>query len=196
MNARARQRGFTLLELLVALAVFGFVLIALAQGTRFGLSAWVTDVRLTNGNDDLNTVDATVRHVIEGMNPGDELDPAPMAGDSARLDCLTELPNASSAMPVRRMRAALLVDGAHQLVLRWQPYLHAVSLRSPPAATDIVLVRDVARLRLSYWQPGGQWLGSWRGTDLPTLVRVRVEFIAGDRHHWPDIVAGPRLDRP
>ena len=137
MNARARQRGFTLLELLVALAVFGFVLIALAQGTRFGLSAWVTDVRLTNGNDDLNTVDATVRQVIEGMNPGDELDPAPMAGDSARLDCLTELPNASSAMPVRRMRAALLVDGAHQLVLRWQPYLHAVSLRSPPAATDI-----------------------------------------------------------
>lgn len=195
MKQRVRQAGFTLLELLVALAVFGFVLIALAQGTRFGLSAWATDVRLTSGNDDLNTVDATVRHVIEGMNPGDDLDPAPMSGGSDRLDCLTELPNASSAMPVRRMRAALLVDGAHQLVLRWQPYLHAVSLR-PSATTDTVLLRDVARLRLSYWQPGGRWVGAWHGTDLPALIRVRVEFIGGDIHHWPDIVAGPRLDRP
>jgi general secretion pathway protein J len=196
LTAAPQSHGFTLLELLVALAVFGFLLVGLTQGTRFGLLAWATSARLSVGNDDLDTVDATLRHLIEGINPGDDLDPAPMSGGSDRLDCVTALPNASDAMPVRRMRAALLVDGAHRLVLQWRPYLNAMHLGPLPRATDTELLRGVARLELFYSRPGGGWVSTWRGTDLPTLVRVRLLFPTGDSRHWPDIVAAPLLDRP
>ena len=47
-----RPNGFTLLEILVALTVLGFLLAGLAQGVHFGLLAWGTEVRLAGGNDD------------------------------------------------------------------------------------------------------------------------------------------------
>jgi general secretion pathway protein J len=191
-----KTAGFTLLEMLVALTVLGFILIGLAQGMRFGLLAWSAETRLSAGNADLETVDTTLRHLIEGAAPGDDLDPAPFIGTSDRLGCITALPNAAGPSPHRRIQAILMVDAHHRLVLRWRPYIHATPLRPQPASTDTDLVNDVARLQIAYWRPGGAWLNAWNASDLPTLVRVRVEFGHGDPRHWPDIVAATRLDRP
>jgi len=191
-----RSRGFTLLEVLVALTVLGFILVGLAQGMRFGLLAWRAETRLSAGNTDLETVDTTLRHVIEGAAPGGELDPAPFIGSGDRLGCITALPNAAGPSPHRRMQAILMVDARHRLVLRWRPSVHATPLRPPPPPTDTELLNNVARLRIAYWRPGGGWLNAWNASDLPTLVRLRVDFVRGDRRHWPDIVAATRLDRP
>jgi general secretion pathway protein J len=188
--------GFTLLELLVALVVLGIVLAGLAEGTHFGLLTWKVDERLSSADGELVTADAVVRHVIEGMSAGDELNPAPIFGGTNALGCVTTLPRFSDAMPLRRMRAALLVDSAHRLVLRWRPYLHATELGAGPGLTNTVLLARVAGIEVSYWWPDGGWLSSWRRTDLPTLVRVRLIFPAGDPRNWPDVVAGPLLDRP
>lgn len=188
--------GFTLLELMVALVVVGFILVGLAQGMHFGLLAWGGETRLAARNLDLDTFDTTLRHLIEGADPGGDLEPAPFVGSSDRLGCITALPNALGPTPHRRIQAMLLVDSQHRLMLRWRPYVHAKPLRPLPAPTDTELLSNVARLRIAYWRPGGGWLGTWQGSDLPTLVRVRVEFASGDARHWPDIVAAPRLDRP
>ena len=135
-SAPVRQaNGFTLLELLVALTVLGFLLVGLAQGVHFGLLAWRAGVRLTNSNDDFNTLDGTLRHLIEGADPGDDLDPAPFVGSSDRLDCITALPSVGDPTGSRRMQATLLVDSRHRLVLRWLPYLHAKRV-GPSAAAD------------------------------------------------------------
>jgi len=189
-----QSSGFTLLEVLVALTVFGFLLIGLAQGVHFGLLAWGTEERLTNGNDDFNTLDDMVRHVIEGANPGDDLDPAPFAGTRDQLDCITALPDAVGPTGSRQIKATLLVDASHRLVLRWLPYMHAIRLRPPPT-TESELLRGVSRIELAFWRPGSGWTGAWRLPDLPTLVRVRLHFPEGDTRHWPDIVAAPALDR-
>jgi general secretion pathway protein J len=188
--------GFTLLELLVALVVVGFILVGLAQGMHFGLLAWGTETRLDNRNTDLDTFDTTLRNVIEGANPGSALDPAPFVGSSDRLGCITALPNAAGPTAHRPIQAILMVDAQHRLVLRWRPYVHAVPLRPLPAPTETELLSDVARLQITYWRPGGGWVSAWQSSDLPTLVRVRVEFGSGDSRHWPDIVAAPRLNRP
>jgi general secretion pathway protein J len=187
--------GFTLLELIVALTVLGFLIVALSQGIHFGLLAWSTQTRLTGSNDDLATLDNTLRHVIEGMDPGDDLDPAPFVGSRNRLECITALPTAAGVMPSRRMQAVLLVDPAHRLVLRWRPYLNAKRIGPPPLATDTELVSGVAGIDLAYWRPGG-WTNAWHTPDLPTLVRIHVQFPDGDPRRWPDIVAAPLLDRP
>jgi general secretion pathway protein J len=188
--------GFTLLEVLVALTVLGFLLLGLAQGVHFGMLAWGTEVRLTSGNDDFNTLDNTVRHVIEGANPGNDIDSAPFVGTGDRLDCITAMPNAHDPTAGRSMHVMLLVDGNHRLVLRWRPYLAAVRLTPAPPPTDSELLRGVSRIELSYWRPGGGWIGAWRSSDLPKLVRIRLHFPDGDPRHWPDIVAAPLLDRP
>jgi len=191
-----KTRGFTLLEVLVALTVLGFIVVGLAQGMRFGLLAWSAETRLSAGNADLETVDTTLRHLIEGAAPGGDLDPAPFVGSSDRLGWITALPSAAGPSPHRRMQAILMVDAHHRLVLRWRPYFHATPLRPPAGPTDTELLDNVARVRIAYWRPGGDWLNAWNASDLPTLVRLRVEFVHGDRRQWPDIVAATRLDRP
>jgi general secretion pathway protein J len=191
-----RPDGFTLLELLVALTVLGLLLVGLTQGVHFGLLAWDTEARLSNGNDDFTTLDSTLRHLIEGADPGDDLDPAPFVGGRDRLDCITALPAAGDPTGVRRMQAVLLVDARHRLVLRWRPYLNAQRLGPTPTHTETELLRGVSRMELAFWRPGGGWASTWRLPDLPTLVRIRLEFPAGDARHWPDIVAAPLLDRP
>jgi prepilin-type N-terminal cleavage/methylation domain-containing protein len=59
-----REHGFTLLELLVSLVIFGLLLAALGQGTRFALAARQSQTHQIEVDADLDTVDRTVRHLI------------------------------------------------------------------------------------------------------------------------------------
>ena len=81
-------------------------------------------------------------------------------------------------------------------MLHWQPAARATRLRGPPEPTDTELLRGVSRIELAFWRPGGAWVSTWRSPDLPTLVRVSLHFLPGDRRRWPDIVAAPMLSRP
>jgi general secretion pathway protein J len=191
-----RANGFTLLEILIALTVLGFLFVGLTQGLHFGLLAWATEARLTAGNDDFDVLDNTLRHLIEVADPGDDIDAAPFSANRERLDCITLLPNAYGGTVGRRIQATLLVDVDHRLMLHWQPAARATRLRGPPEPTDTELLRGVSRIELAFWRPGGAWVSTWRSPDLPTLVRVSLHFLPGDRRRWSDIVAAPMLSRP
>ena len=65
-----KAAGFTLLELVVALAVFGFLLVGLSQTVRFGLTAWRQVARISASKTDLEAVDRTLRTVIENLTRG------------------------------------------------------------------------------------------------------------------------------
>jgi general secretion pathway protein J len=183
------RNGFTLLEILVVLVVFGLLVVGLSQGIQYGLQAWRTQVRLTADHGDLNVVDNVLRQMIQVMDAGNAADQAPIVGGGNHLAFVTELPKAG------HVEASLLVDPRHRLVLSWRPYLHAQRLRTAPAPTTNVLLAGVSGLEFSFWRPTGGWQPVWNGPDLPALIRVRLIFPPGDPRHWPDIVAAPLLAR-
>jgi len=195
-SAKVAPGGFTLIEVLVAVAVFGLIAGGLTQAVRYGMQAWQSQVRMEEGPADLDAVDRSLRHMLEVMDPGDGVEPAPITGGRDHLEFISVLPNAGGAGPTRRIAATLTVDPAHRLVLLWRPYLHAALLRPAPNPTVTELLRGVSRLQVSFWQPGGGWTSEWRNPDLPALIRLRVIFAEGDRRHWPDIVVAPLLDQP
>ena len=55
-----RDSGFTLLEMLVALVVFGLVMAGLTQSFRFGLSVWSAGPRRIAGPEDMAALDAAL----------------------------------------------------------------------------------------------------------------------------------------
>ena len=71
--------GFTLLEILVVLAVLGILFAGLAQGGRFVSLAWDRHVRLIEQNADLDTVDRLLRSIIERAKPGSKWEPLEFA---------------------------------------------------------------------------------------------------------------------
>ncbi len=188
--------GFTLLELLVALVVLGFILAGLTQGVRYGLRATDTQARTLAERSELDAVDRALRRLIEQMDPGSARDGAMVRGSAGTLDFTSELP-AASDLPTRRAEIALGVDGARRLVLRATPRPAGKPFGPPAAPIETELLRGVDHIEFAYWPrgPAPQWAASWSGKDLPLLVRLRVVFPPGDRRHWPDIIASPQRQR-
>jgi general secretion pathway protein J len=187
--------GFTLLEILVALAVFGFLLVGLSQTVRFGLTAWRQDARISAGKTDLEAVDRAVRLVVENLAPGDEAARASVEGSANALTGVTRLRVPGSGLMPIRIEAGLAVSGK-RLVLRWRPHHHWTKFGALPPPQETTLVNGVSNLAIEYWRPPGTWVSGWREPDLPLLIRFRLSFDGPDAPRWPDIVVAPLLSRP
>jgi general secretion pathway protein J len=190
-----RQSGFTLLEILVALAVFGFLLLGLSQTVRFGLVAWHQEARLSDGKTDLEAVDRSLRQIIENLTPADEGARTAIEGSATALTGRTRLRVPGSGLDAIPIEAGLAVSGT-RLVLRWRPYHHGEPLRAAPPPQETELMSGVARLGISYWQSSGVWASAWKEPELPLLIRLRVTFTGEHPPRWPDIVVAPLLSRP
>ena len=194
MNRRAAA-GFTLLEMLVALAVFGFLLVGLSQTVRFGLTAWRQDARMSDGKTDLEAVDRVLRSVIENLVPGEDPARPSIDGSANSLTGVTRMRLPGSGSEPIRVEAGLAVSGK-RLVLRWRPDHHWRPFGPSPRPAETELVGGVARLAIEYWRSPGLWVSQWHEPDLPLLVRLRVRFAGTPPPRWPDIVVAPMLSRP
>lgn len=191
------ERGFTLLEILVALVVMGFLMVGLSEGTRFGLRAWAMQNRDIERYGDLDAVDRTMRRLIARMDPGSATRGATLRGTVSGVAFTSDLPMAAPDGASSRADMLLTVDAAHRLVLRWIPHLHAIRFGPAPQSQEAELLPGVDRIEFGYWPAGGQhWQSNWTGRDLPALIRLRIVFAAQDPRSWPDIIAAPLLDRP
>ena len=186
--------GFTLLEILVALAVFGFLLVGLSQTVRFGLTAWRQDARMSDGKTDLEAVDRSLRSIVENLAPADDAARPSIDGSADTLTGLTRLRLPGSNLAPVRVEAGLGVAGT-RLVLRWRPYRHSEPFQPLPPAAETELLNGVASLRIAYWQRTGVWGVGWHEPDLPLLIRFRVIFAGEDAPRWPDIIVAPLLSR-
>lgn len=192
-----RDAGFTLLELLVALVVLGFVLAGVAQGVRYGVRASEAQARLVQTRGELDAVDRALRRLIEAMDPGAPRDGTTLQGGPDRLAFVSELPRAAAGPLTSQAVVELGVEDG-RLVLWWTPYLHAARLGPPRVPERAEVLRGVERLDVAYWLRGPTpgWVRSWEADAPPGLVRLRIVFPPGDPRHWPDIVAAPVRERP
>ena len=191
-----REAGFSLLEVLVALTVLGFLMVGLSQGVRFGLLAWERQSRLIGARSELDAVDRLLRRLIEQMDPGTARDPPRMAGTARDVAFRSDLGPAAGPLGVRDADVQLVAEGG-RLLLRWRPHLHATLFATPPPPTETELLRGVAEIEIGYWSGAPPaWRAEHRERTLPRLVRLRVRFVEGDRRRWPDIVAAPLRERP
>ncbi len=190
-----KTSGFTLLEILIALAVFGFLLVGLGQTVRFGLTAWQQDVRLSDGKTDLEAVDRTLRSFIENLAPGDDASQTSIDGSAETLSGLTRLRLPGAGLVPIPAETGLAVNRG-RLVLRWRPYHHGQSLRTLPPPVETELIGGVAHLGIAYWRPSGVWVSRWHEPDLPALIRLHLTFAGPSPPRWPDIIVAPLLSRP
>ena len=182
---KRQDAGFTLLEMLVALVVFGLLMAGLSQTMRYGLASWTAESRGAAGLDEKIAVDSAIRRLIEHAAPDS------FAGQPNSMEFTSTLPE-GSRMSDRLADMALLVDGG-RLVLRWTPHPAGVALRPPPAPHEVLLLDGVTAIRISYLAPQASgpplWVGRWTAGGLPLLVRISITF--ADATTWPDLVAAP-----
>ncbi|MBN9509910.1 MAG: prepilin-type N-terminal cleavage/methylation domain-containing protein [Alphaproteobacteria bacterium] len=188
------DRGFTLLETLVALAVLGLLLVLLVDGVHLGLQAWTAQARELRAYGDLDAIDRALRRLVEDMDPGSTTAAPDVLGSKSDLRFTATLPQRAGSGPSGPTDIVLAVDARHRLLLRWTPHRHERRFGPSPRPREVALLADVDRLRLAYWPraaPWG-WRDHWSGPVLPGRVRIRIVFSQQEARHWPDIVVAPR----
>ena len=201
---RMHERGFTLLELLVALTVLSLLVIGLNGGIQTGLGLWRAQARQVESVADTGPAIRALRALLDGIPtapPANADRGSPLAiafhGTADRLDFVGDLPSGLGL--TRRAEITLALKG-DRLVLSWVPHRRDLAGTAQPAS-DVELLRRVAGLQFAYFgasAPGSPpgWLARWDAPALPALIRVQLSFPNPDNRHWPDLIVAPHLAAP
>ncbi|WP_213979253.1 prepilin-type N-terminal cleavage/methylation domain-containing protein [Sphingomonas sp. dw_22] len=195
--------GFTLIEVLVSLALMGMAAALLLSGLRMAGLVAMHERTTGSGLDEVIAAQRVLRTGIERLRPIARVDTSgsvvEFRGNDAVLSYVAPPLERQSPNALQRFRLARATSG--DLVL------YSVSTRQAridPSGFDLVgwtpttLLRGTSNLSISYRGApvtGGPrtWLNEWwdRGKP-PELIRIRVEFPAGDSRQWPDLLVRPR----
>jgi prepilin-type N-terminal cleavage/methylation domain-containing protein len=199
------EDGFTLVELLVSLALLVIMLTLISGAMRFGGRAWEVSAQVDRGQTVATFRTLLGQRLSESLPlvSSDEKGLLRLAfhGASDELNFLSPLPSrdgmAAGLFSVT-LRLVPMRDGGRSLSLDFRP------VESANAATVLdghrpVLVAGVAGLAISYYGApknigAPRWLDEWQEQDaLPRLVAVDVRFPAGDLRQWPPFTAELKL---
>lgn len=205
-----RTRGFTLLELLVALTVFT-VLAGLVYGmVRLGSRSWQDGMARIEAAEAMRIGWRFVQDSLGDSRPEPTGDPevpgVRFTGAAAAVEYVANLPVYLGTGGLHLLTLGLARGAAPDerwLVLRRVPLaLDTTGQRVPDLARaqEVVLADDLEALQFRYYgqvegDEAPRWHWEWRGQQtLPTLIRVDVG-LTGDRV-WPVLVARPRFAQP
>jgi general secretion pathway protein J len=188
-----RAGGFTLIEILVAIAIFTLVITAIYSGwmtilraSKVGLEAAAQAQRervairtIEEALTSSRSFAADVQHYwFVGEN-----------GDDATLSFVARLPDSFPRsgkfgdQDVRRVSFSVEngPDSQRQLVLRQSPIL--MDFDEDEKEHPLVLARHVKGLVLEFWNPSrNEWLEEWTQTNqLPKMVKVTLQMAPPDQ---------------
>ena len=197
-----RDAGFTLVEVLVVLALMSLLTAALFGGLRWGLHVWERVSSRSIGFDQALLVQDFLRRTIGGIYPAfvrDSLTHGHIDFEGAR----------ASIRFVARTPIARGVGGYSRYVLSADRSGEglALTVSAEPESAGVVntaAVKDILLKRLrsvefSYFgsdqaEPP-RWHDHWTSDrSLPELVRIRLEYVDSNQPAWPDLVIVPRID--
>ncbi|QDH25322.1 prepilin-type N-terminal cleavage/methylation domain-containing protein [Neokomagataea tanensis] len=185
--------GFTLLEIMVVLVVFGLLSLALWTGIGVGTRGWRSGEQLSVSVQQAQDTEDVLRRVLTRADISDEGGAPSLTGEGDRLRAVSWL--AQGGGYAHEAEIGLGVNAKKQLVLRWRTYVRTRCPRPDEAYQEEILISGLQGVDFSYFgmADGSMgWHKSWSSTSLPQLVRVHFHFIkAGQR--WPDILIHPLL---
>ncbi len=178
---RGGERGFTLVEVIIALAIVGALLVIAFGGLRVATSSWRQGEDRAEAHQHMRSIALILARAMAGAYPyraSRALAPEPVvlfAGTEQRVEFVTQTTPFPAAIPIAFTAVVFSVDesGEPGLVVRQR----ALPNREPFSEATIVF-RDpsVTALRLSYLDESG-WKDSWDGAEAkatPRAVRITV----------------------
>lgn len=196
---RAR-RGFTLLEVMIALVLLSLLLAVLFAGLRLGAQSWDAGQTRVGQAADRAQVLAFLDRQLARAEPVFWHDPrgSTHLAFEGRRDAVAWV----AALPAHRGGGGLAllslelgrIEGQSSLVLGHQLF-HPDTLDPGVFEEHEVLLEGVTEIAIEYFGPGegdvgSSWSDVWSDrSELPRLIRVRI---VDERSPWPDLVVAPR----
>ena len=197
-----RQGGFTLAEMLIALAVSALLVSLAYASLRIGMRSWDASSERVEQSDSMRIGWQFLHHALSGARQlGDPLSQngeALFSGEANRLRFGADMPShlGLGGLYVIDLRAREH-QGKQSLVLErtlLSEYRQPNTANHPQRAA---LVDELGSLEIRYFGSEDEdlppsWHREWHAQDaLPALIRIKVRDAAGN--NWPVLIAHPRL---
>lgn len=196
---RRDQAGFTLLEVLIALAIVGMLLVVAFGGLRVALAAWRQGEDRADVHDHLRGVAVTLTRALGAIYPyRAALGDAPEAvvlfiGSGDKLQLVTQAPPIPFALPIAFTALVVGVEEGEVpgLVIRER----ALPNRDPFTKAEVVY-RDpaITSIEVRYLDDNGAWQEAWNAQDqnaMPLAVRLTLGTKVAGRIEAPPSITVP-----
>jgi general secretion pathway protein J len=188
-------KGFTLVEVVVALAILSLVMLTTITGLRTLASTQTALDRMTGRIDQVRTVSSFLRDTLESAAIGSSGAGGLSLGGGDRESAYFELTAdsltwKSTILIGESFGGTYLLRVAREddlLVLRWQePGPSGEPEQDWSRAQERILVEDVEEFELAWREEAGdRWQQQWEQGDVAGWVRLQLR--ASDRY-WPDLI--------
>lgn len=198
------QRGFTLLELLIAMTLMGLVAVMLTGSLRFGTRIWESALERRDEIADQRTAYAFLRRLMTRLVPQNLSQEATaqtvtFLGTADRMRMLGPAPAQAARPGLYRIEVAVenVGGGRRDLVVLWQSSAGDLITAPLDDADRRTLLSDVGNATFSYLGSRDEgWIGRWTDrVDLPQLVRLSLGRARGI-FTFEDVVFGTQLGVP
>lgn len=182
-RTQRRDAGFTMFEALVAIALMGLILGALATVTAQWLPNWARGLVLTQQNEQIAVaLDrlAADLSAAEYVSPNRSENVPLFRGTESAVVFVRSAVGPNSRSGLELVQIAETTDRHGPVLVRSRLPLERLPTGDPLAdpklfADPVVLLHAPFRITFAYADPDGEWNDHWRNSgELPTAVRFAV----------------------
>lgn len=203
---RARSRGVTLVEMLVALALLGMMATLALGGLRLGVRTWDTVGRRAEAESRGQIIRSFLRRTLSQALIATRVDAdgkpqTAFVGDAESLSLVAPLASHLGLGGPQSIRLSVEEadepgKGRRLVLTRTLFYPRGIETESGEAERH-VLLEGLVQARFAYLRvsEGGarEWVGEWSDeSTLPLLLRLTIER-QGNGSPWPDLVVPFRI---
>lgn len=195
-KTRRTARGFTLFEVLIAVALLSAIFVIVAGALSFSVRAWRSADASISAMRDVAFAQSMMRQTLEGAYPrlaGNGYVDFAGGADSVRF--IGRTPNAlnAAARSYIEIRAMEAEDGV-TVAIAFSPEFADETVRE-------TMIEGLTELSFSYLPrrqtnaPEPEWADNWTGeARLPALIKIEAQFREDDRRQWPPLIIAPQID--
>jgi general secretion pathway protein J len=203
---RSNCDGFSLLEMLVAMTLFGLVAVLLFGGLHIGTRVLETGGRHSEQASRLAVAFGFMRAQLAQAQPieratAERIEGKKLIEFDGSEDGLAFIGPTSAYQPVGGLQVLAIrreqQAGVSRLIADWRPYQTTTGNAADVDPRRTVLFDDIAGVELAYFGASAPkekptWRREWRDqTALPNLVQMRVRF--RDGRTTPDLFVALKL---
>ena len=176
----AREAGFTLLELLIAITILSLILVALSGGVHFAGSAWRKQEEQIARQGDINAVQTVLRQLLASAKD--------LQGSSQDLKFVAPMP---AALARGGLFDIALFQSGEKLLLSWQPHFKGAAASLP--RNETMLLDGVTFFELTYYVDQKGWQHAT--TDkTKTVDLIAIKARLSDGRAWPSLMISPVIN--